>query len=169
MYKEIFKNGVNEESLKAAGEYALVKVMSRIRYNEIRWNQLIINEFGIKLKESLKIKPIVKVPTAELHTIHKDDSRCIVGYPTKSDSYDSVNPVKFLNDEIGHCPDPKLVNYIQDQDNFYKWGISQAGVPSYRGGIDTYDINDKESKGSLASNCDKMLEDLWLKELTKNK
>ncbi|QQV91426.1 hypothetical protein M1M25_gp114 [Tenacibaculum phage Gundel_1] len=167
MYKEIFKSGLNDKSLAAAGEYALVKVMYGVNHREkIRQIFELYNEKGIILKESneksdvleyfkkpnntydlikesLKIKPIVKVPTAELHIIHKDGSIDIKHYPTKSDSYDGskINNL-YINDEVGHWSDPKLANLPS-------FGVGWTANPKYVSGIDPYDINDEESKGSL--------------------
>ncbi len=61
MYKQIFKKGVNDKSIKLAGEYAKEVVKSFVTKN-IAYTLI---------KESLKIMPIVKVPTAEIEYIPK--------------------------------------------------------------------------------------------------
>lgn len=111
MYTEIFKNGITEESLNIACDYAKAKIKDGITYRE---NIRICLEFyhtsGIiftdeskktnfyeAIKESLKVKPIVKIPTAKIDYI-----------PTKEESYDAKIWVKeyCLIDEVGHWTPP---------------------------------------------------------------
>ncbi|CAL2094852.1 hypothetical protein [Tenacibaculum sp. 190524A02b] len=57
MYKEIFKNGINEESLEKAGEYAVERVMETVNFKEeIRRTAVYFNPIMWVEKDENKFK-----------------------------------------------------------------------------------------------------------------
>ena len=125
MYKEIFKNGIDDRSLDKAGKYALEKVMSSLRW---KWS---IREASQYFNSKVMVEPSV------------------VYWPTKAKDYSGESPTNiFLADEACCWRDPNTPPISGDWKST-PIEVIENHTKRYTIGVDPYNSDDKESQGSL--------------------